>query len=141
MTTPPKPLRRIVLFNLGPAFGGLRIALNPRVLGLANAETFAVLEAVVHATFARVERVPWDEWSSLGEHLASDTSLQALSPRAGFVDFHRHDASDGTRHLIARVFLPFHGWPLGGWAVYDGRHFARMTGPIPFTELELDEVW
>jgi hypothetical protein len=141
MTLIPKPLRRVVLFNLGPPFGGFRMSIQPRALGLANAEAFTVLEAVVKASFARVEQVAWTEWSTLREQLDSDAALKVLSPRPGFVDFHRHDDPDGTRHLVARAFLPFPAWPLGGWAVYDGRHFTLAGGATPFTEAELDEVW
>jgi len=141
MTLIPKPLRRVVLFNLGPPFGGLRMAVHAGALGLADAETFTVLEAVVQASFARVEQVAWTEWSTLGEHVASDAALKALSPHAGFVDFSRHDDADGTRHLVARAFLPFRAWPLGGWVFYDGRHFALAGGAFPFTEAELNEVW
>jgi hypothetical protein len=92
-----------------------------------------VLEAVVQASFARVEQVAWTEWSTLGEHLASDAALKALSPRAGFVDFSRHDDADGTRHLVAGAFLPFRAGPprsvAGSSTTADTSHSRAAQSP------------
>ena len=134
-------LRTVVLFNLGPSFGGVRMAVRPGTLGLDDAEAFAAIEAVLSATFARIEQNPNDEWSRLRERLTSDASLPSFGARSGSIEFTGGEDLDGTRHLIARCFLPFRAWPLGGWAVYDGRLFAVGGKVTPFTQEELGEVW
>ena len=117
------------------------MAVHPGTLGLDNAEAFAAIETVLSATLARIEQNPGDDWARLREQLTSDTSLPRFGARPGFIDFTGGEDPDGTRHLIARGFLPFRAWPLGGWAVYDGRHFAVRGNVTPFTDEELGEVW
>ena len=116
------------------------MAVHPGTLGLNNAVAFAAIETVLSATLARIEQNPTDEWSR-HERLASDPSLPNFGNRPGFIDFTGSKDPDGTRHLVARGFLPFRAWPLGGWAVYDGRHFAVGGEVTPFTQEELGEVW
>ncbi len=117
------------------------MSVHPGTLGLNNAVSFAAIETVLSATLARIEQIPSDEWSRLHERLASDLSLPNFGGRPGFIDFTGSKDPDGTRHLVVRGFLPFRAWPLGGWAVYDGRHFAVGGDVTPFTQEELGEVW
>ena len=138
MTT---PIRILVLFNLGPPFGGLRLAVHPAVFGVRDAEPYRNLEALVRAIFTRLEPMAAEPWSRVGEVLAADLELRALSARAGVVDFGRREDPDGTRHVVARGFVPFRLWPLGGWAVYDGRHFGSSGDVSPYTEEELGVIW
>jgi hypothetical protein len=123
-----------------PPFGGLRFAVHPAAFGVRDAKPYESLEALVRAVFTRLEHMSAEPWSRVGEALAADPELRSLSPPSGFVDFHRSEDPDGARHVVARGFIPFRPWPVGGWAVYDGRHFGS-SGVTPYTQEELGVIW
>jgi hypothetical protein len=135
------PVRSVVLFNLGPPFGGFRSAVRPGALGLDHPEAFAAIESALVQSFQRLSKTPFAEWKQLAREPASEQLVPRLGTRTGLIDFSVAQDSDGTRHLLARGILPFPYWPLGGWVVHDGRHFRPGGDVTPYTPEELAPVW
>ena len=59
------PLHPVVLFNIGPAIGGLRIAVRPRFFGLGHAEAFQELERMPERLAQLLAPYPPKTWPCL----------------------------------------------------------------------------
>jgi hypothetical protein len=79
----------------------------------------------------------WDALAPAG----FDAALPRLEDRQGYIDGLGDGCTDGVGEIVLRACLPFQGWPLGGWVVYEGRHRARDGSWTPFTAEELAKVW
>jgi hypothetical protein len=135
------PVRSVVLFNIGPAFGGFRSALRPGALGLDHPEAFTVIEAALTKIFEQLAHTPFEQWRALARAPESEHLVPRLGNRKGVIDFLVAQDNDGTRHLIARGMISFPYWPVGGWIVHDGRHFNPQGDVTPYTPEELAPVW
>jgi hypothetical protein len=135
------PVRSVVLFNLGPPFGGFRFAVRPGALGLDHPDAFAAIEAALSTIFEHLAHAPFERWAQLAQELISKDLVPHIGEHTGLIDFSVTQDADGTRHLVARGFFCFRYWPLGGWVVHDGRHFRPDGDVAPFTADELAPIW
>jgi hypothetical protein len=133
--------RAVVIFNIGPPFGGFRMAVRPGMFRLDHPAVFTVLEEAVQTAFSTLSRHSPDTWPQL--HAAGE--LTAIPPRfdgrEGMIDVTGNPADTSGGELVLRAFLPFSGWPLGGWAVYAAWHRQPDGTWSPFSEKELASVW
>lgn len=134
------PLRTIVLLNIGPGFGGFRLALRTKGDRPDQAETYTALEQVLEHCFSRIAQFPWDEWTRAKQELHAVIAPLAEASLAR-VDMDAGEHSDGSRFVVGRVFRAFPFWPLGGHASYDGYHYTRDAVPTPYTHDELMQIW
>lgn len=134
------PLRAVVLLNIGPAFGGFRLAARPGVIGLDDPAAFAALESAIEAAYTLLSAHPPSRWPALaGPGFASATPR--LGEREGAIDCTVTATDDTAGEVWLRAWLPFAPWPLGGWAVYEGRHRAADGTWTPFSPEELAALW
>lgn len=135
------PQRALVLLNVGPPFGGFRLAVNPGIFGATGSAAFPALERIVYNLQSVLAAHRPDTWSRLVE---SDAMLgdpaELFGGRPGRVDF-TCDPDSNTGDVVVRAFLPFRVWPLGGWAVYDAWHREADGTWVPFAEEELAILW
>lgn len=135
------PQRTLVLFNIGPPFGGFRLAVNPHLFGASGSTAFPALERVIQNLQSVLAAHPPDTWSRLveSEGMIGDPA-ELFGGRPGRVDF-TCDPASTTGDVVVRAFLRFRLWPLGGWAVYDAWHREADGRWVGFAEEELAEVW
>jgi hypothetical protein len=134
------PIRAVVLFNLGPAFGGFRVAVPPGTYGLDHPEAFEALEDAIDKAYALLAVLPPERWRGLSKD-AYDMALPRLDDRVGVIHGSGTATSDAAGAVVLRASFPFRFWPLGGWVVYDGRHRSLNGTWSRFTHEELDECW
>jgi hypothetical protein len=137
----PELPRIIILFNLGPPFGGFRIAARAGLLGFDNPAAFLALERAIDTAYTLLRAQPPDTW----QQLAADDSFAAAIPshdgRAGVIDLTGDGVTSTPGVVLVRAFLPFRFWPLGGWAVYGAWHRGTDGTWTPFSEEEMAGVW
>jgi len=131
------PVRSVVLFNLGPPFGGLRLAVRPGFLGLDAPSAFGALEEAIAAVRDTLRSRPPSAWYDL-----PDTVFEPhIQDRKASLDI-TGDVTDTTvAKVVVRALLPFRGWPFGGWVVHEGWQCAADGSWTPFTEDALADVW
>jgi hypothetical protein len=134
------PIRVVVLFNFGPLFGGFRFATRPGMFGLDDPLAFAVLERSVESAFTLLSAHDPADWAEVTP-TGFDVAIPRLEGREGYIDGLGDGCISGVGEIILRACLPFQGWPLGGWVVYEGRHRAPDGTWTSFTAEELAEVW
>ncbi len=135
------PLRTVVLFNVGPPFGGFRLAVAPGVFGLNSPAAFEALERALGRAVHELRAHPPDTWVRLCEQGLGAESVPRLGDREGVVDLTGNAANDTAGDVALRAFLPFAAWPLGGWAVYDAWHRSADGVWTPFGHDELTRLW
>ena len=140
-------LRVVVLFNLGPPFGGFRAAARvpgsrlPGLLGLDNAAAFEALEQAIQQAFVFLQAHPPDSWRKLASADSFRASVPRLDDREGAIDVTGDATNDAAGEVMLRAFLSFPKWPLGGWAVYEAWHRDLDGVWTPFDEDELAGIW
>ena len=135
------PIRRVLLLNIGPAFGGFRIAAAPGRYGLDNPDAFAALEQSVETAFSVLSGHQPAEWPSLAVTGLLDAARPRLGMLEGSIDCSGTEEGDGVLGVVVRAHLAFARWPLGGWIVYDGRFRAKDVSRSPFTSEQLALWW
>lgn len=134
------PLRSVILFNLGPPFGGFRLAVNPRLLGMEDHAAFPALEEAIATAFTLLAAHQPSSWPSVAQE-AFAAATPCLGGREGVIDCTSNASDQETGEVVLRAFLSFPGWPLGGWAVFDAQHRTAEGIWIPFTSDELQIWW
>ena len=134
------PIRRVVLFNIGPAFGGFRFAAAPGRYGLDHPAAFAALEQSIATAFSLMSEHQPSEWRTLAA-TGFEAALPRLGDQEGVLDCSAGEEGEGVLGVVLRASLPFARWPLGGWVVYDARYRAADGSWSPFTPDELAKLW
>jgi len=135
------PHRAVVLFNLGPPFGGFRAAVRPGFIGLDNVAAFEALERAIGNAYTLMSAHPPDAWGQLSAADSFRAAVPRLEDREGVVDVTGDATNEAAGDVVLRAFLPFPLWPFGGWAVYEGWHRGVDGVWTPFTQEELAELW
>ena len=117
------------------------MATRPRlVFGFDHPIAFAVLEQALETAKSFLSPFSPQEWGGLPE-----AQLRALRPRwnglEGGIDFAGEAFESGVGEVVARAFLPFRYWPLGGWAVYDGWRRSADGVWTPLGHEEAMQLW
>ena len=133
--------RAVVLFNLGPPFGGFRTAVHPGVFGLNNPAAFAALDEAIQEAFSLLSAHPPDSWPDLHASGALAMTPPRFEGREGVIDVAGDAIDDAAGEIVMRAFLPFSKWRLGGWAVYEAWHRDPDGTWDPFSDHELASVW
>ena len=131
------PIRTVVLFVLGDAFGGFRMAVQPGVLGLNNLGAFQALESMIHDVQNHLSFHPPSAWPKI----AASVARPQLDGREIIIDLTGDAGDDRDGDVVMRACLPFQVWPLGGWVVYEGWHRTKDGSWTEFAEKKLAEVW
>jgi hypothetical protein len=131
------PIRSVVLFNVGPPFGGFRLAVHPGVFGLNDTSAFDALEDALVACHAALRSRPPSTWHDLPEAMFEPD----IRGRRASIDVTGDVTDTAGGDLVARARLPFQTWPFGGWVVHEGWHRAADGSWSPFTDGELARVW
>jgi hypothetical protein len=134
------PLRAVVLFGVGPAFGGFRIALRAGSLGLDHPLAFQELERAVMRAQSLLMPHPPEAWPGMGE-AAFRAAVPRLGGHEGTLDVMGSATSHVDGEVLLRASLPLRGWPFGRWVVYEGWHRTGTGTWSLFTADELQDVW
>ena len=132
------PIRVVVYLNVGPAFGGFRVA--GRVQTDAHAAEFQELERAVDAARHLLSAHDPEDWPPLTDADAA-SAVPRYQGRTGQIDFTGGQSPEGVDIVVARALLPFSFWPLGGLAVYEAWHRGADGGWAPVPQEELAEKW
>jgi len=137
----PASLRAILLFRIGPSFGGLRLAVRPGVMDWP--EGFVVLESAVARVMTFLIQLPPDQRARVlsGETPWPKDLMADLGPRPGFIDAVSYANAAGGTDLVLRGSFVFPWWPFGEWAVFQGVHIRPDKHPEPFSYDELSALW
>ena len=131
------PVRSVLLFNLGPPFGGLRLAVRPGLFGLNEPSAFEALEHAIAAVQDVLRSHPPNTWHDLPNTVFEPH----IQDRTASIDV-TGDVTDTTvATVVLRARLPFRGWPFGGWVVHEGWQCAADGSWTPFTDEALADVW
>ncbi len=134
------PVRAVILLNVGPPFGGFRLAARPGMLGLDYPDAFVALERAIERAYTLLSAHRPADWPTIAQ-TGFDLAIPRLGEREGFIDFTGSAMSDEAGEVVARACFPFPAWPFGGWVVYEGRHRALDGTWTPFTTEELTRLW
>jgi hypothetical protein len=131
----------VVLFGLGPAFGGFRIAGRPGfIFGLNHPVAFNALEQALDAAQGILRSLAPKDWAALTE-----AELERVLPwcdgRKGEIELGGQSFEDRSGEVVARTFLPFRYWPFGGWAVYEGWRRSADGTWAQFSDEESMQLW
>ena len=133
--------RAVILFNIGPPFGGFRVAVRPGAFGLNNPAAFAALDAAIQEALSSLSAHPPSSWPGLHASGALAPTPPRFDGREGAIDVTGDATDDAAGDIVMRAFLPFPRWPLGGWAAYEAWHRDSSGMWTPFSEEELAIVW
>jgi hypothetical protein len=131
------PIRTVVLFNLGDAFGGFRMAVRPGLFGLNDPDAFLALESTIHDVQQSLSFHPPSRWPAI----AASVARPQINGREASVDLIGDAADDRDGDVVMRAYLPFHLWPLGGWVVYEAWRRTSDGSWASFGEEKLAEMW
>src|SRR5207245_3069130 len=103
----PASLRAILVFRIGPPFGGFRIAFRPGFVDWP--EGFAALEAAVARVRTFLIQLPPDQRSRMlsGETGWPQELAAQLGDRPGFIDGVSYPSTDGGNDVVLRRSSPF----------------------------------
>ena len=137
----PASLRAILVFRIGPPFGGFRIAFRPGFVDWP--EGFAALEAAVARVRTFLIQLPPDQRSRMlsGETPWPEELVIQLGSRPGFIDGISYANAAGGSDFVLRGSFPCLWWPLGEWVVFQGVHIRSDNRAEPFSYEELTALW
>ena len=131
-------VRVVVYFNLGPDFGGFRLA--GRVRTDAHAAEFQELERALEAAHRLLRADDPNDWPPLTDAEMAPT-IPRYRGRRGRMDFVEAESPEGVLMVVARALLPFPWWPLGGLAVYEAWQRDTDGSWAPAPREELAQKW
>ncbi len=142
-TDPGRPAlpRVVVIFNLGPPFGGFRLAARAGLLGADNPAVFEALEQAIETAYTLLRAHPPSTWQQLAADDFFTAAIPRYEDREGVIDVTGDGVLRTPGDVLLRAFLPFRFWPLGGWAAYGAWHRESDDGWTSFNEEELRNVW
>lgn len=133
-------MRIVVLFNVGPPFGGFRIA-APGLFGLDDPAVYETLEKATHEAFELLRAHPPSAWSQLAAGESFRAAVPLFEGREGAIDVTGDATDDAAGAVVLRAFLPFAAWPLGGWAFYQAWNRGADGDWTPLSQDALAALW
>jgi len=135
-------IRSIVILNIGPPFGGFRLAARAGFLGLNNRKIFEKLERGIDSIFEVLNKTAIDNWqNAIVNHSESKDFKKIMGSRPGIMDYSVDEETNGHVKLIVRACIPFRIFSFGGWTVYDGIILKDDNMPYRLSDQELFKYW
>jgi hypothetical protein len=135
------PIRTVIALNLGPPFGGFRIALRAGALGLNWPEAFAALEAAASTELQLLAALTPERRARMREEPLPARPPPQYGDRLGVIDGMMAPTEDRATLLLLRAIFPFRFWPLGGWAVYVGARIGADNQVETLSTEQLEKYW
>lgn len=113
------------------------MAMRPGMLGLNDPDAFQALESTLRELQERLSFQRPSKWPEI----AAGMLRPQINGREVRVDLIGDAGDDRDGDVVMRACLPFRGWPLGGWVVYEAWRRTSDGSWSSFTEEQLAEMW
>jgi len=118
------------------------MAVRPGALGLDWPEAFGALEHHVARVVAALRAMPFEWFLNPTPQDFPHQDDPSYQGREGWMNLVVLPAADQDAvRVLIRASLPFRGWPLGCWVVWEGFLASRTSAPRDLSVQELGDVW